>query len=196
MSDALRRIEGDTLLSAHTPAMRLRVDRSMPHLESTELVIKGLAHAERHYFVEARESEVRRMLVAQFEGFLDDNDERYIYPLPDPVEMGGESWGSWVFAYSLADGSAPETTDTVEVMERHGLALENDLVMARYARIVEPEARHEVLLFYTEPLGRLGHSLESASVDGELRPEYVSLGIDLKARARRAFRVTSDDGGA
>ena len=112
---------------------------------------------------------VRRMLVAQFEGFLDDNDERYIYPLPDPVEMGGESWGSWVFGYSLADGSAPETTDTVKVMERHGLALENDLVMARYARIVEPEARHEVLLFYTEPLGRLGHSLESASVEGELR---------------------------
>ena len=136
------------------------------------------------------------MLVAQFEGFLDDNDERYVYPLPDPVEMGGETWGSWVFGYSLADGTAPETSDTVEVMARNGLALENELVMARYARIVEPEARHEVLLFYTEPLRPLGHSLASAAVDGELRPEYGALGIDLKARARRAFHVTSDDGGA
>jgi len=195
MSDAPRRIEGDTLVSARTPTVRLRVDRSMPHLESTELVIKGLAHAERHYFVEAREGEVRRMLVAQFEGFLDDNDERYIYPLPDPAELGGETWGSWIFCYSLADGSAPETTDTVQVMKRNVLVLEDELVMARYARIVQPEARHEVLLFYTEPLRRLGHSLATASVNGELRPEYASLGIDLKARARRAFHVTADAGG-
>lgn len=195
MSEPLRRIEGDTLVSAETPAMRLRVDESLPYLAATELVIKGIARAERHYFVDAREGGVRRMLVAQFEGFLPDNDERYIYPLPDPVEMGGETWGSWVFCYSLADGSAPETKDTVEVMQRHGLTLDDELVMARYARIVGDDARNEVLLFYTEPLGRLGHSLASVSVDGELRPEYAALGIDLKARARRAFRVTSGAAG-
>jgi hypothetical protein len=79
--------------------------------------------------------------------------------------------------------------DTIEVMDRSRLRLDDELVMARYARIVEPEARHEVLLFYTEPLRRLGHSLASASVDGELRPEHAALGIDLKARARRAFRI-------
>ena len=196
MSEPLRRIEGDTLVSTDRPPMRIRVDRTMPILRSTELVIKGIAHAERHYFVEARDGEVRRMLVAQFEGFLDDNDETYRYPLPDPVEMGGETWGSWIFCYSLADGSAPETKDTVEVMGRHGLTLDDELVMARYARIVDAEARHEVLLFYTEPLRPLGHSLASASVDGELRAEYLALGTDLKARARRAFKVTSGAGGA
>jgi hypothetical protein len=195
MSEPLRRVEGDTLVSTATPAMRLRVEPSMPYLESTELIIKGIARAERHYFVDARDGEVRRMLVAQFEGFLDDNDERYRYPLPDPIGMGGETWGSWVFAYALSDGEAPETRDTIEVMERQGLTIEDELVMARYARILEPEARHEVLFFYTEPLRRLGHSLASASVDGELRPEYTALGVDLRARARRAFRVIGDAGG-
>lgn len=191
MSEPLRRIERDGLVSAETPAMRLLVDPTMSHLDSTELIIKDIARAERHYFVETREGVVRRMLVAQFEGFLDDNDERYRYPLPDPVEMGGETWGSWIVCYSLAAGGAPETADTIEVMRRHQLALDDELVMARYARIVEPDARHEVLVFYTEPLRPLGHSLASASVDGDLRPEYSALGTDLKARARRAFRVTA-----
>ena len=176
--------------------MHLEVDGSMPHLESTELIIKGIAHAERHYFVEARDREVRRMLVAQFEGFLDDNDETYRYPLPDPVEMGGATWGTWIVCYALSDATAPESKDTADVMERHALKLEDELVMARYARIVGPEARHEVLLFYTEPLRRLGHSLASASVDDELRPEYSALGVDLKARARRAFRITADADGS
>jgi hypothetical protein len=189
MSEPRRRVEGHTLVSTATPPMRVQIDPSLAHLESTELVIRGIARAERHYFVDARETEVRRFLVAQFEGFLPDNDERYRYALPDPVEMGGETWGSWVFCYALSQGGAPETMDTIEVMDRSRLRLDDELVMARYARIVEPEARHEVLLFYTEPLRRLGHSLASASVDGELRPEHAALGIDLKARARRAFRI-------
>jgi hypothetical protein len=191
MSEGLRRIDGDTLTSMANPPMQLRVDRPLAHLESTELTIKGLALAERHYFVDARDGAVRRMLVAQFEGFLPDNDETYRYRLPDPVQLGGDTWGSWVFCYSVADDGAPETQDTVEVVTRHGLDLADELVMARFARVVDPEVRHEVLLFYTEPLRPLGHSLASASVDGDLRPEAMALGVELKARARRAFRVTS-----
>ena len=73
MSEPLRRTNGDTLVSTATPAMRMQIDAAMPFLGSTEIVIKGIAHAERHYFVEARDGQVRRMLVAQFEGFLSDN---------------------------------------------------------------------------------------------------------------------------
>ncbi len=62
--------------------------------------------------------------------------------------------------------------------------------MARYARIIGEDARSEALIFYHEPLRALGHSLATASVDGELRPELTSsLGTDLRARARRAFSV-------
>ena len=85
--------------------------------------------------------------------------------------MAGETWGSWVFCYAVGgEDPAPETLDTVRHLREHGLELEDEQVMARYARIIGDDARHEVLIFYHEPLRALGHTLATASADGELRP--------------------------
>jgi hypothetical protein len=190
MAEGTRSFDGRSLVSTAMPAMRLEVDRSLAYIGATDLEIKGLARAERHHFVDAREGEIRRMLVAQFEGFLANNDEVYRYALPDPVTLAGETWGSWVFAYSVATSDAPETADSVRLLAEHGLALADEQIMARYARILGPDARNEVLIFYDEPLRRLGYGLASiADDDGRIRDDHVSVAIELKARARRAFAV-------
>jgi hypothetical protein len=179
-----------TLESPDLPPMRLGVDPALRYLGATMLEIKGLALAERHHWVAARDGVVRRLLVAQFEGFLPSNDETYRYRLPDQVTMGGATWGSWVFCYAVDDDDpAPETVDTVRHLAEHGLELEREQIMARYARIVGDDGRNELLLFYHEPLRSLGHTLATASTDGELRPELAALGTDLQARARRSFEV-------
>jgi hypothetical protein len=67
--------------------------------------------------------------------------------------------------------------------------------MARYARIVGDDARRELLAFHHEPVSRLGHSLASLTEDGALRPEYATVGTELHARARRAFRILPADRG-
>ena len=90
----------------------------------------------------------------------------------------------------MADEPGAESADTVRLLEPLGLELEDEQVMVRYARIVGDDARNEVLLFYNEPLRALGHSLATACEGGGLRPGLESLGIDLKARARRAFKVS------
>ena len=108
--------------------------------------------------------------------------------------MGGETWGSWIFCYSVAQEVAEEpgaeSSDTVRLLEPLGLELEDEQVMVRYARIVGDDARNEVLLFYNEPLQPLGHTLATACEQGGLRPGLESLGTDLRARARRAFNVS------
>ena len=189
-----REVVGGALVSPADPPMRLAVDRTLRYVGATSLVIKGLARAERHHWIASVRGRVQRMVVAQFEGFLPSNDQAYRYRLPDPVTMGGETWGSWIFCYSLsqevADEPEAESADTVRHLSTIGLELEDEQVMVRYARIVGDDARNEVLIFYNEPLQPLGHSLATASEDGSLRPGLESLGIDLRARARRAFRVS------
>lgn len=181
---------GEGVLISADDGVRIRVDASLSHLGHTELEIAGLAIAERHHFVQAREGLVRRMLVVQLERFLPSNHETYRYVLPDPVEMGGASWGRWVYCYSLARAEAPEDGDTVRLLRRHELALEDEQIMARYARIVGDDARREILIFYHEPLRALGHSLATlAATDGTVRPTFESVARDLQARARRAFEV-------
>ena len=85
----------------------------------------------------ASDGTVSRMLVVQFESFLPSNDERYQYRLPEPVTMAGETWGSWVFCYAVGgEDPALETLDTFRHLREHGLELEDEQVMARYARII------------------------------------------------------------
>jgi hypothetical protein len=189
-----RYVEDATLVSTDGPPLRMRVDPSLRYLGSTELVIKDLALAERHYFVDARANRVRRMLVAQFEGFLSSNDERYVYRLPDPVSLGGETYGTWVFAdrLSAAPGgdAIPESVDTRRMLDEHALTIDDELLIARFARIVGDDGRREVLVFYTEPLRALGHSFDTiADEEGDLRPPFAAVGQDLVARARRAFEI-------
>ena len=178
MTAGRRFVDGE-LVSSSGPALRIRVDPALRHVGATELAIKGLALAERHHFVDAQDGHVRRMLVVQFEGFLPSNDETYRYRLPEPVTMGGERYGSWVFGYSVAaeidEDPVAESADTARFLAGHGLSLDDEQLMARYARIIEPDARRELLVFYHEPIRRLGYTLASLCEDGEVRAAHASV---------------------
>ena len=173
--------------------MRMRVDPSFSYLGSSSLEIKSLALAERHYFVDAKAGRVRRMLVVQFEGFLDSNDEVYRYRLPDPVTLGGQTYGTWVFCYSLSDAvagdPAAELVDTLRALSEHGLNLEDEQIMARFARIVGDDARHEVLAFYHENVPDLGYSLGELCEEGVVRPRYAGVADGLIQRALASFDI-------
>lgn len=187
-----RSFGGGVLTSTDLPKLAIRIDPRLSYIGATDLAIKGIARADRHHFIDADGSRVRRLLVVQFERFLPSSDEVYRYPLADPVSLGGTTWGSWVFAYDVEREEpepSPETLDTVRFLGEHGLELAREQVMARYARIVGDDARHEVLVFYHEPLDRLGHTLATVAGEGRLRPVFASVGVELQARARRAFEV-------
>jgi hypothetical protein len=188
-----RRFEDGELLSDVSPPMRIRVDPSFAYLGASSLELKGLALAERHYLVDADGRRVRRMLVVQFEGFLASNDEAYRYRLPDPVILGGETYGTWVFCYSVAEAvaedPAAESADMLRVLSDHALTLEDAQIMARFARIVGEDARHEVLLFYHENVRDLGYSLRELCEDGAVRQELAGVADALRQRALASFVI-------
>ena len=185
----VRRYEDGELSSSASPVMRMCVDPSLVYLGDSSFEIKGLALAERHYFVDADARRVRRMLVVQFEGFLPSNDEVYRYPLPDPVLLGGETFGSWVYGFSVDAATAPELADTLEVLSAQGLELEDEQIFARFARIVGDDARHEVLVFYHENVRDLGYSLGELCEDGVVRPQFANVAEALEKRALASFSV-------
>jgi hypothetical protein len=189
MDDGRRTWADGALTSTESPPIRLAVDPTLTYLGVTELEIAGIALAERHHWVDARDGRLRRLLVAQFEHFLPTSDEHYQYRLPDPVTLAGITFGRWTFGYRLADAGAPETADTVAFLAAHDLVLEEEQLMARYATILGGAARDELLVFFHEPVRRLGHALETLVDDeGALRAEHAAVGVELHARARRAFR--------
>ena len=188
-----RRFEDGALFSDVSPPMRMRIDPSFEYLGASSLELKGLALAERHCLVDAEDGRVRRMLVVQFEGFLASNEEIYRYRLPDPVVLGGETYGTWVFCYSLAEAvaedPAAESADLLRVLSEHALMLDDEQIIARFARIVGEDARHEVLVFFHENVRDLGYSLPELCEDGVVRPELAGVADALRQRALASFVI-------
>ncbi len=65
----------------------------------------------------------------------------------------------------------------------------------RYLTVPDSARRHELIIFYIEPLGATGARLDQLYVgDGET-PLWKSLAAELATRARAAFEVLPIDSG-
>jgi len=153
----------------------MRVAAPMRYIGSFDFDLKGVAHVERHVFVEDTRGTVARMLVLHFESFLPGVTDLYRYALVDPRALGGVAYGSSAGALSVRDERAEpgegEMARTAAFVEGQGLVLPDRHAVARYARIVGDDRRSELLIFY--------HEIDGA-VDGILD------------RAERAFEVTME----
>ena len=197
MTHALPRrcVQNNVLVSEALPPVRLRVDPALAYLGVSDFIIKGLARAQRYHFVEAEAGRVRRMLVAQFEGFLPDNTRTYNYTLRGPRPLGPLTMGHMVVGFSVAAelAAVPEVQQTARLLAEHGLAFEDEQIMSRFDAILGDDRRHELLLFYHENLRDLGHSLAAAFDDAGLRPDFAALGETITARSLEAFALEATE---
>jgi len=145
--------DGEALVSERLPRLRIRPAATYGYRGAVELSIRGIALATRHHFVVLDDNVVDRLLVVQFEHFMTP-DGRYDYELPEPVELGGETYGRWAFELSVAEQRSAnpdmEMAATASHLERHGLELPDRHAVGRYARIVGEDPQYEVLLFFHE----------------------------------------------
>jgi len=154
--------------------MRLRPAAGLTYAGAVELSIEGIALATRHHFVSPATGVVERMVVVQFEHFTTP-DKRYEYELPDPIVLGGETYGRWAFELSVAAQRAAnpdkEVAATASHLEAQGLELPDRHAVGRFARILEEDPRYEVLVFFHECGG-------DASADGILDRAECAFSLD------------------
>jgi hypothetical protein len=66
-------------------------------------------------------------------------------------------------------------------------------MMSRFVRTVDPERRHELILFYNESVADAGYTLATISEDGGIRPAFRPVADSLTARSLRAFTFLPPD---
>ncbi len=150
-----RGMRAGVFVSDTLPPLRLRPDSALRYVGAHPFTIGDIAAGERHVFVEAGDSGVvRRMLVLQFEGMLPTTSRTYRYPITNPVILGGRTFASNALTYRVTDALRQrpdgELAGTVAFLEARGLTLPDTQTMARYATILDPERKHELLIFYHE----------------------------------------------
>ena len=84
-----RFVKGRCFTSLLDPSIQIEFDPAFTYVGNVEFDLKGIAYVDRHVFVVAKKQQVERVIVLQFEGFLDNNQKTYSYL---PTKPGGTGW--------------------------------------------------------------------------------------------------------
>ena len=197
--DTTRRyVEGNVFTSTYLPAIRIEIDEALEYVGMMDFILKDIAHVERYVFVEAdAQQRIERMIVFQFEGFLDNTDEYYRYRFTDPDTLGGLAFNhnTWYYddAAQIAQNPGAESERTRAFLEEKGYTLETELMMSRFVAVVDEAKRHELILFYWENARDTGYTLaEIATEGGDIRPEHAAVEEGLIQRSRQYLTVLEE----
>lgn len=199
-----RRLEGGALISSANPKASITPSPEFDYAGRFSIVLKDTAHAERYHWVVAEDGKVRKLLIVQFEGFLDGVDGRYEFVVPSsdlagsnykfseaPVVLGGVGFihNTWAFDHAAEARANPgmEAAATLAMLHEKGYEVEDALIMSRFVQAFGEDGRHEMIIFYLEPLSADGKTLAEFP-DGEpLTEAYSTYSDAVAARSLESF---------
>lgn len=202
-----RGIVDGVFVSESTPELQIRIDDRFRYLGRDRFVVKGIAHADRHHWVAARDGVVQAMIVLQFEGFLEGVDEQYRYRIPpgdnvagsnyrfstEAVVLGGAEYIHNTWAYDNAENArknpGAEADRTRRFLTERGYRMDDEVIMSRWVRVVGEERRDELIVFYIEPLAIHGHRVEQFPDGGPVSDVFDRLSERVTRRARESFDI-------
>lgn len=195
--DPLRVVHGQELSSSSLPAIRLRVDSGFHFVGVVPFRIRDVAEGERFIFVDAPSNTVDRLVIAQFERILPTSEEIYRYSFDDALVVGGLRFRRNTFAFShtsaIKENPAGEAALTVAFLAEHGYHIADEVMSVRYVTVPDDARKHELILFYIEPLEPAGTRLmELYSGDAETEI-WRAIGTALVKRAEKAIAILPPD---
>ncbi|HEX6104813.1 MAG TPA: hypothetical protein VFZ26_04475 [Gemmatimonadales bacterium] len=190
---AQRLVRENQLISTTLPSLRIEVAPAFRFVGTVPFRIGSVAEGERFIFVDARDTVVERMVIAQFEAILPASDQRYNYSFQDAQLVAGYRFRTNAFAFSnaaaLAEHPEGEAALTAAFLRGRGYVLEDELMAFRYLTVPDSARRHELIIFYVEALPRHGVRLTDLYVNDRETPRWQELAKDLARRARAAFSI-------
>ena len=189
-----REVNGNILVSSDLPALRMEVSPEFDYVGSFDFTLKGIAYGTRYIFVEAdSDRQVKRLVIAQFEGFLPNNDHTYGYNLSSAEPMAGYPFRGNPYAYSnqAAEKNAPdaEAAKTVRFLRKKGYRFADIWRMYRWLTVPDKAKRHELILFYVEPEPDPTKTIDDFYAGDKETDYWKGFYPGLEQRARKAWTL-------
>lgn len=196
-SDSARRVVENVLISPSRPALAIRVDPTLTYVGAHSIRIRDVAGGERHLFVDAEGGRAKRLVVLQFEGFLNGVDDEYRYDLSHSPVVAGFPFRSNGFAFdmarSLREEPASEAAATHAFLTARGLEPPRFWAMWRSLTIADPDRRHELILFYVEDAQSHGLTLDDLYLGDQETEAWLGLQKRLELAANRSLDLAPLD---
>jgi hypothetical protein len=139
------------ILSADAPySLKITPDPKFQYLGRFPFDIAGIAGGYRYVWGEADSGKhLHRTFIVQAEGYYPDNQDFYKYGTPTPATLAGDAYQHNVWIYdndqSAQEKPGNESDLTRKFLRDKGYEWESQLVMSRFARIVDESRKHEII---------------------------------------------------
>ena len=188
-------VENNVVTSAHSPALKIKIDPAFDYLGRHDIRIRDVAAGERLVFADIDGDDAARMIILQFEGFNDGVEGAYRYDLSNSPDVAGYKWRSNPYAFnikeSIKNNPGAEPDSTAQFLTRKSVAYPDDWMMWRSLTITTDDAKNELIIFYVEDLASTGKRLDDIyDADGENTDYWRSLMPDLERRANASFQLS------
>jgi len=189
-----RSLNKNTIVSLKNPPIRIDVDEQLPHVGILNFKLKEVAQVERYIYARHDASKrIQRLFIAQFESFLPGIKGDYKFQVTNPTRLGNYDYqtdiGIFNFAERIAANPGAEAEHTKALLNKSDLKVDDDFLVARYARITSDDKRSELILFYLENLKDLGFKRAELESNGNRTPQAEKLFKDFADRALKSFKV-------
>ncbi len=188
-----RYIKGQNLISKKLPKIKITLDESFAYQGKFDFKISDIAKGERYIFVDSDNYKVKRMFMAQFEGFLASNDEFYRYRFANATKIGNHKFRQNTYAYSNSESIAMnpegEAALTFKLLTDKGFTIEDEMMMSRFVTVAGEERKHELILFYVENVSESGHKLIEFYEDDTETQIWQDISKHLTERSLQNFEI-------
>jgi hypothetical protein len=158
-STRTRRVKRQVLTSAYLPSIRVRFEKRFKYVGSQKFILYDRAQVEQHFFVDAdNERRIKRMYMAQFEGYLPNINAKYDYPLTKTVDLGGQTYIANAesipnVSAALKQNPQSDVARAASFLESKGYHVSESIMFQRFVRPVDEAERNEFILLYVEDAG-------------------------------------------
>jgi hypothetical protein len=182
------------IVSQNNPTIVIDVSRELSSMGVINFPLKNVAQVERYMFVRAnRSGRAQRLFIAQFESILPGVKGGYSFPMTNATRIGRHDYqvqvGFFNFGRTIAANPGAEAEQTKVYLNRNGVQVDDDFLVARYARVASEDKRHELILFYLENVRELDLTRSELEEGGSRSSERERVFAEFAARARRSFKV-------
>lgn len=181
------------IVSSALPKIEVEVSSEFKYAGRFDFMIRHVAAGERVVFVDADEKKVKRLFIAQFEGFFPEIDDFYRYSFENSMELGGLKFRHNTLAYSNKDSRMAnpngEGVLTADFLKKNGYILEDELMISRFVTVAGDDKKHELILYYFENVSTTGYGLKDLYEGDEPTEIWKEISKKLKVRSQESFAV-------
>ncbi len=161
------------------PIQELRIDdESLRYAGGQRFVLKKVADAEQHLFVDAPDGAVRRLVWIQFERLLPGIGKGYDYSPDTAVMVDGAPFRRNVRKWDAPPEPDSDRAAVYSLLDKHGYHIPEAMTRVRLVHVPEKNRREELMIIYAEVPAR-GSSPEAAEATA-LRnaTKWLHIGIE------------------